>query len=58
VHMRRQQSLKNGAAHGAGTENGDGRKVQRGFLSHVHILGLGLTASREVAASILIKGMD
>jgi hypothetical protein len=56
--MRRQQSLKNGAAHGAGTENGDGRKVQRGFLSHVHILGLGLTASREVAASILIKGMD
>jgi hypothetical protein len=56
--MRREQSLQNRATHGAGAENGDGREVQRGFLGHVHILGLGLTASREAVASILINGMD
>jgi GMP synthase (glutamine-hydrolysing) len=54
--MGREQSLKNRATHGAGAENCDGRKVQGRFLGHVHILGLGLTASREAAASNVIKG--
>jgi hypothetical protein len=32
--------------------------VQRGFVGHVHILGLARTASREAADAFVMKGTD